>query len=101
MGEESKCLHRSPPINIFPASDHTESGWGWAECNNRAVQDGAVPYGSPGKFSPLFAPLMFFSCVIGTLLYQEHYGLSSVSAVKNDRLGSALHCTKVIGVAGR
>lgn len=26
VGEESKCLHRSPPINIFPASDHTESG---------------------------------------------------------------------------
>lgn len=54
-----------------------------------------------GSFSPLFAPLMFFSCVIGTLLYQEHYGPNSVFAVKNARLNSAPYCTKVIGVAGR
>lgn len=71
------------------------------EYNNNTIQDGAMPYGSPGKFSPLFAPLMFFSCVIGTLLYQEHYGLNSVCAVKNDGLRFALYCTKVIGVAGR
>lgn len=71
------------------------------EYNNNTIQDGVMPYGSPGKFSPLFAPLMFFSCVIGTLLYQEHYGLSSVCAVKNDGLRFALYCTKVIGVAGR
>lgn len=69
--------------------------------NNNAGQDGAVPYGSPGKFSLLFAPLMFFSCVIGTLLYQEHYGLNSVCAVKNGRLDFARSCTKVIGGAGR
>jgi len=44
---------------------------------------------------------MFFSCVIGTLLYQEHYGLNSVFAVKNGRLNFVLYCTKVIGGAGR
>lgn len=71
------------------------------EYTEHAVQDGAVPYGSPGKFALLFAPLMFFSCVIGALLYQEHYRLNPVFAVKNDRLGFARYCTKVIGDAGR
>lgn len=69
--------------------------------HNDAVQNGAMPYGSPGKLSLLFAPLMFFSCVIGAPLYQEHYGLNSVFAVKNYGLRLASYCTKVIGVAGR
>lgn len=62
-----------PSINIFPASDNTEKQLKLEEISISSQSKMELCHmEAQGSLCCSFAPLMFFSCVIGTWLPQEH-----------------------------